>query len=152
MNACSQYPNEIVELGLEDQYKEAKWQVYKFNLTKGNEFEVYNPFYIDSVYQEKVLSEFNLEFTKIEKKVDTTTYYFLFERGVSPSKGPYYGSASFWPNSDGMFGLNLYDRFGFILELKDQEDKFRNFIHSNQDKLSPFLECLAKEKKILKNI
>lgn len=140
-------PNDIIELGLEQLFKEAKWQIYKYNLLKTDSFAVKNPYYMDTIYSETSLSEFDLELFELEQRGDTTAFTLFFERGVSPLNTHYYYTASFWGDKD---KVELSGRFGFIFNKQDYSNEFKNYLISNKEKLSSDLKCLAIEREIFK--
>ncbi|MCG8328680.1 MAG: hypothetical protein MI974_13400 [Chitinophagales bacterium] len=143
---CQQFfvQREVLRLGIGDLYKEALWQVYKFNLVEGDSFAVKNPFYIDSTHTEKSLSEFDLELDILEQKGDTTSFALFFKKGVSPVGHEYYCSVSFWGDEK----MEIGDRYLFTTQRDMYEPEFKEYLWKNKDKLSPMLNCLAKERSI----
>lgn len=134
---------EVAKLGLEDLYKEAIWQVYKFNLINTDSFSVNNPFYVDSSYVETLLSEFELELGVLEKKGDTISFSLNFERGVYPVGFPYYGTVTFWGDEE---KIKIGSKFIFTMERSMYEAEFKEYLLKNKEKLSPMLKCLSDER------
>lgn len=147
---CQQFfmPPEVLELGSEDLYKEAIWQVYKFNLTQTDSFKINNPLYVDNVYKETSLSEFDLEFNGINKVADTISLSFIFERGVYPVGYTYFGTVAFWGDEE---RIEIGDRISFVVERDIYESAFREYLRENEGRLSPMLKCLVAERQGLKD-
>ena len=143
---CQQFsmPAEVSEQEIEDLYKEAMWQVYKFNLVETDSFEIKNPFYDDSVYTETSLSEFDLEFGGVERVKDTVIFNFFFERGVYPAGHTYYGTVAFWGDKE---KIEIGDRISFVMEKEMYEPEFDEYLRENEGRLSPMLKCLVAERK-----
>ena len=112
---------EVVKLGVEDLYKEAMWQLYKFNIIESNKYRVDNPLYIDSVYTETSLAEFNLDFHSLEQIGDTTVFVIFFERGVNPIGSPYNARVAFWNDTQ---KLEIGDRYRLVTDRKVYESEF----------------------------
>lgn len=137
----------VSRLGVESLYKEALWQVYKFNLVEGDSFTVINPFYIDSTHKEKSLSEFDLELGIVEQKGDTTLFAIFFKKGISPVGHEYYCDVSFWGDEK----MEIGDRRMLTIERNMYESAFREYLRENEGRLSPMLKCLVAERQGLKD-
>ena len=140
---------EVAKIGVEDLYKEAIWQVYKFNLINTDSFMVENPFYVDSLFVETSLSEFNIKLGVLEKRGDTISFSLNFERGVYPVGFPYYGTVSFWGDEE---KIEIGDRFIFTMDRSMFEPEFKDYLLKNKEKLSPMLKCLSVERGVWRDI
>lgn len=138
---------EVKNLGVENLYKEAMWQIYKFTIIESNKYRVENPFDVDSVYTEPPLSEFNLEFHNVEQIGDTTRFIIHFERNVIPVGTDSFGGVAFWDDEN---KFEIGARFIFIMEKSFYETEFKEYLQKNKEKLSPMLKCLAIERGVLK--
>ena len=139
---------EITKLGVENLYKEAIWQIYKFTTIESNKYRVENPLDDDSVYTEPSLSEFNLEFHNVEQIGDTTRFIIHFERNVIPVGTDSFGGVAFWGDEN---KFEIGARFIFIMEKSFYEPEFKEYILKNKEKLSPMLKCLAIERGCLED-
>lgn len=136
-------PAAVSELGVEGLYKEAIWQVYKFNLMNTDSFKVNDPFYADSIYSQTSLSEFKLKLFSVRKVEDTVSFNLYFEKGVYPVGHPYYGTVVFWGNDE---KITIGDRVSFTIDRNVYESQFDEYLQENKDKLSPTLKCLITER------
>ncbi len=133
------------ELGIVDLYKEACWQLYKTNLLQTDSFVVQGA-YLDSVFKETSLSQFNLELKMVKQLGDSITFVLPFEKGVVPLEKPYFYTASFWKNEQ---KVTIGDDV-IITWNRDMGDAdFREYLKIHADKLSPMLSCLAIERGVL---
>lgn len=139
---------EVTKLRVENMYKEAIWQIYKFTIIESNKYRVVNPLYVDSTYSETSLSEFNLKYHSIEQVEDTTRFVIHFERGVTPVGTDAYGGVAFWDDKN---KFEIGARFIFIMERSLYEPEFKQYLSKNKEKLSPMLRCLAVERGILED-
>lgn len=130
-------------LGIDDLYKEALWQSYKFNLVEGDQFRIRGPRSSDSILEETSLAEFDLKFHNVRQIGDTTIFTLFFEKGVSPKDHEYYCTVTFWEDSDHM---EIGDRIIFVFPRNMYESEFSQYLLEHKEKLSPMLKCLSIER------
>jgi hypothetical protein len=126
--ACVDFPSEVPD-SLHSVYLISLYNLYKHNLVEGDEYTVSDPFYMDSLRPERVLSEFELKYDSHFFTKDTLTFTFYFEKGVVPVSHPYYSSASFW-NDDENIGINLDERYGIIYPMNYKKIEFIEYLKS----------------------
>lgn len=136
----------VQELGVEALYKEACWQLYKFNLLQTDSFVLGNPIYLDSVFHETALSEFNLVLNDVKQVGDSITFFLPFEKGIVPLEKPYFYAASFWKNTQ---KVTIGDDLIITWNRDTDNDVFEAYLKNHANRLSPMLHCLAMERGVL---
>ena len=143
---CLDFPKLIEELKLQDQYNFAKWELYRHNLTKGDQSLRWIPSSREAPLPLVSLASLNLELLDVSIDKDTITFDFLFEDGLAPSEHSYYRSITIWGDNRA-YGLNYYDHGGYIQDMSWLQDSvFYRYLSENFDSLNCWLKEFYLEK------